>query len=136
MSVAQPNLPGAGITIRILRDDGKTYAGLIVPTQNYWAGTANARLATATGLSAGEQARARGLAAVTSRYPREPDTEGVGWAVYEFPSTKQAYVLRDDGTHLSWGAPHTLFTPQLAAAALLATAGLSGAEIARINSIS
>lgn len=132
MSAAQPSLPGAGITVRILREDGKTYAGVTVPPELYSAGATNTKLAAATGLSIAEQARARNAIAMMPRHPREPDYEGIGWAIYTFPGSSQFYFLRDDGTHLSWGAPQSIFTPAMAVSVLRVTVGLSAAELQRL----
>lgn len=135
MSVANPKLPGSGVTARILRDDGKTYAGATLPAEIYSPGVMGATIAAATGLSASEINRARNANPVMAHQPREPVASGLGWAMYAFPGSMQAFVLRDDGTHLSFGASQTVFTLAMATAALLATAGLSAAEQARIAAL-
>lgn len=131
MSAAQPTLPGSGVTVRILRDDGMTFAGVTLATLLYTPGNASAKLAAATGLSAAEILRARNVNAVMAHQPREPISEGLGWAIYGFPGSLQAFVMRDDGTHLSWGAAAALFTPLAASTILGAISGLSASELAR-----
>lgn len=132
MSVAQPDLPGVGVTVRILRDDGQTYAGVTVAAELYSPGTTNMRLSAATGLSSAEISRALIAPQVAERGPREPAREGLGWAVYVRPGSIQVYILRDDRSHLSWQASPAFYTNGLAAAYLSGTAGLSAAETARI----
>jgi hypothetical protein len=132
MAANDPRLPGAGITFRVLRDDGMTYAGVTVDTENYNLTSARAKLAAATGLTAGEIARANAVTFPGVRSPREPVKFGPGWGIYIFPTTITAYIARDDGTNLSYGAPEHLFTPARSAAVLGATSGLTANETARI----
>lgn len=132
MAANDPRIPGSGITFRILRDDGMTYAGVTVDTENFSIASAKAKLAAATGLSGAEQARANLITFPGNRVAREPSKFGPGWGIYVFPTTITAYIARDDGTNLSYGATEHLFTPALAAARLGATAGLTANETARI----
>lgn len=135
MSGQDPRLPGTGITLRITRDDGQTFAGATFPGVNFSITNARAKIAAAPGLSGPEITRANALTFPGSTQPRDPVKFGQGWGIYYFPQTTQVYVVRDDGTHISTGMRHELFSIPAAIAALLTTSGLSAAEIARVNSI-
>lgn len=135
MSAQEPRFPSSGVTLRVLRDDGITYAGVTVPAETFTLSAARAKLAAATGLSAGEIARANAATFAGSYVVREPVTQGPGWCIFNSAAGRVAYVLRDDNSHLSVSYPQQLFTVAKAQAALNATAGLSGAETARITAM-
>lgn len=135
MSAAQPSLPGNGVSLRLRRDDGVTYVGVTVPSGNYTLGALAAKLAAAPGLSAPEIARAQAAVPTLPRQPHEPFAQGNGWLAIDFPPTRQFYLLRDDGTNLSWQAPPPMFTLARAVAAITATAGLTANELARLASV-
>lgn len=142
MSAQDPRFPGKGaITLRILRDDGKTYAGVSVPAETFGLAAAQAKLAAATGLSGTEIAKANLVLVPTDQQhvthiQREPSYQGSGWCIFNAAANRVAYVARDDGTHLSYQAIQPLFTIAMAQTALNATSGLSAAELARIAAMS
>jgi len=136
MSALEPRFPSSGITLRVLRDDGITYAGVTVPVEIYTLALARARLAAATGLSGGEIARANFATFPGAHIAREPFVQGPGWCIFNSAAGRVVYVLRDDNTHLSVSYPQQIFSVAKAQAALNATAGLSGAEQARIAAVS
>lgn len=132
MSAQDPRLPTSGITLRILRDDLKTYAGVTAPAESFSLAAARARLAAAPGLSGAEIAKANTVNFPGSYVVREPVAQGPGWCIFNAAAGRVAYVVRDDGSHLSFGEPPAIFTVARAQAAFNATAGLTGAETARI----
>lgn len=135
MSAADPRLPTSGITLRILRDDGLTYAGVTVPVEIFNLTLGRARLAAATGLSAGEIMRANSVTFPGTFIVREPVTQGPGWCIFNAVAGRTCYIVRDDNTHLSVTIAQPNFTIAKAQAALSATAGLSGSETARITAM-
>lgn len=142
MSAQDPRFPGKGaITLRIARDDNKTFAGVSVAPENYTLASAQAKLAAAPGLSGTEIAKANAAFPATdalhvTHIQREPSYQGPGWCIFNSAANRVAYIARDDNTHLSYQAIQPLFTISAAQAALNATAGLSGAETARIAALS
>jgi len=135
MSAAQPNLPGNGVTLRIRRDDGVTFAGVTVSPERYQPGPLHAALAAATGLTAAEIGRVAGAVPAFPRQPREPSMEGRGWIVVDFPPARHFYMIRDDGTHLSYGAMPQFFTLSRAVAAVGATVDLTASELERLSGV-
>lgn len=132
MSTQDPRFPGEGVTLRILRDDNKTYAGVTIPTEIFNITLGRQKLSAATGLSAGEVTRANLINFSGMQIQREPNWYGPGWCIFNSAANRVAYILRDDNTHLSFGEVQTLFTVARTQAALNATSGLSAAESARI----
>lgn len=134
MTALNGSLPGTNPTARSVRDDGKSFSGVTLPTGSLPSAYGAAIAATA-GLTASEIARARNAVPGMTHIPREPLRQGTGWAIFVFPASIQVYVMRDDGTHLSYGAPQPLFTSAQAIATLSALPGLTAGELARIATI-
>lgn len=133
MSANNPQLPGAGVTVRIVRDDGSTYAGVTLPGESYTPARAITTMTAVSGLTASEQARALLIAPVMHRSPREPYKQGNGWGAFIYPDQIIAFLQRDNGSHLSWGANPSLFSLPAAAAAIGNSATLSASELVRLN---